>query len=362
MRVAFISRKTLFSSPGGDTTQMLQTAEALKRQDVSCSIFSSNEPIDYEQFDLLHFFNIIRPADILPHLKKTKKPFVVSTIYVEYRNHDHEANKGLSKLLLQPLTDDGREYVKAVGRWLLNGERINSLKYLAQGHRQAIRYVAQRAACLLPNSESEYRRFSAHYGLDVPYRVVPNGIDLAQTTQAYEPLPEYEGAVICLGRIEPRKNQLRLMEAMRATNLSLFIHGQPSPNAHSYYEACAAAADGQRQIRPWLAGEALSRVYSAAKVHVLPSFFETTGLVSLEAAAMGCNVVITDKGDTREYFGEDAWYCDPTDISSIRAAVLAAWEAPRQTALRDRIRQRFTWDQAALETRNAYVAALNRTR
>jgi glycosyltransferase involved in cell wall biosynthesis len=63
-------------------------------------------------------------------------------------------------------------------------------------------------------------------------------------------------------------------------------------------------------------------------VHVLASWFETTGLVSLEAAMMDCNVVVTKKGDTVEYFSDMAYYCEPDDINSIRNAIEKAYNNP----------------------------------
>jgi glycosyltransferase involved in cell wall biosynthesis len=93
-------------------------------------------------------------------------------------------------------------------------------------------------------------------------------------------------------------------------------------------------------------------------VHVLPSYFETTGLSSLEAAVMGCNIVVTDKGDTRDYFKNDAWYCEPEDPASIRQAVEAAYDAPYNEAFRQRIFQEYTWKRAAEETLKAYMDVL----
>ncbi len=52
-----------------------------------------------------------------------------------------------------------------------------------------------------------------------------------------------------------------------------------------------------------------------------PSWFETTGLSSLEAAAMGCNIVITRKEDAYEYFENDACYYDPESPESIFQAI-----------------------------------------
>ena len=79
---------------------------------------------------------------------------------------------------------------------------------------------------------------------------------------------------------------------------------------------------------------------------------------SLEAGVMGANLVITDKGDTRDYFGDLAHYCFPDSLPSIRDAVLAAHHEPRKSALRERILERFTWRKAAEATLAAYQAVI----
>jgi glycosyltransferase involved in cell wall biosynthesis len=104
--------------------------------------------------------------------------------------------------------------------------------------------------------------------------------------------------------------------------------------------------------------EQLINYYCKAKVHALPSWFETTGLSSLEAAAMGCNIVITDKGDTVEYFGEDAFYCDPDSPQSIRSAVEQAAASNEKESLMNKIFTHFTWRQTAKQTLEAYQEVL----
>ena len=102
----------------------------------------------------------------------------------------------------------------------------------------------------------------------------------------------------------------------------------------------------------------LIKYYRQAKVHALPSWFETTGLSSLEAAAMGCNVVISDKGDTKEYFEEKAFYCDPRSPESIYDAVEKASGHPYNDLLRKKIIASYTWQQAAIQTLIAYKQVL----
>ena len=357
MKVAFISRATLYSSPGGDTRQLEQTALNLKNSGVEIAIYLSDQFIDYSQYDLLHFFNIIRPADIIKHIKRSKKPYVVSTIFVEYGTVKDE-NPGLSGILKKIFSDDGLEYIKVIARAIKNGEKVTSVEYLLWGHKRSVQFVARHAGCLLPNSESEYRRFVSKYKVDQEHVVVPNGIDENLVKRVYPENAAYKDAILCMGRIETRKNQLNLIRALKNTKYKLFIHGKASPNNIAYYEECLKEASPNILIKDWLEEEELYTAYSKAKVHVLPSYFETTGLSSLEAAVMGCNIVITDRGDTREYFGDHAWYCDPDSPQSIKAAVDAAFNAPYDTQFKEYILKHYTWEQAAIETLKAYKQVL----
>jgi glycosyltransferase involved in cell wall biosynthesis len=87
---------------------------------------------------------------------------------------------------------------------------------------------------------------------------------------------------------------------------------------------------------------------------VLASWFETTGLSSLEAAVMGCNIVITDKGDTKEYFEDIAFYCDPASPASIFAAIEKAMISPFRQELKRKIETNYTWEITAEKTMQAY--------
>jgi glycosyltransferase involved in cell wall biosynthesis len=95
-------------------------------------------------------------------------------------------------------------------------------------------------------------------------------------------------------------------------------------------------------------------------VHVLPSWFETTGLSSLEAAAMGCNIVITRKGDTEEYFEDYAFYCAPDSLQSIFEAVEKASSQKYDPELRNKIFSQYTWIQTAEKTKAAYHEIMQR--
>ena len=82
----------------------------------------------------------------------------------------------------------------------------------------------------------------------------------------------------------------------------------------------------------------------------MPSWFETCGLSTLEAAAMGCNVVVTDRGYTSEYCNGNAFYCDPSSPSSILEAIDKASDTASLKYFREKILTDYTWRNAAVKT------------
>ncbi|EDO25658.1 predicted protein, partial [Nematostella vectensis] len=256
---------TLYSTPGGDTKQVDMTANYLRELGVEVDICLTNQPIDYSKYDLLHFFNIIRPADILKHVEKANKPYVVSTIFLDYGEFEKKTRGGIMKWMNKIFSEDQIEYIKAIARRLKNGEKIGSNKYLLWGHRKSIKYVAKHSGLLLPNSENEYRRFEKKYGLSHAYHVIPNGIDTSVAERVSKHNPKYENAILCVARIEGRKNQLNLIRALNNTGYRVQIHGKPSPNNIGYFEQCKTEAADNVYFSDWLTEEELYEMYHSAK-------------------------------------------------------------------------------------------------
>ncbi len=360
MKILMIARKTLYSSPGGDTVQISSTAKYLRYLGVEVDIKLSGEDLDYNNYDLLHFFNIIRPDDIIPHINKSSLPFVVSTIFVDYSEYEKNNREGTFKLFAKVLTGDQLEYLKTIARFVKNGDKINSPYYILNGHKKSIKNIIRRTNMLLPNSDSEYHRLFKSYEVESSYRKIPNAIDNHFFTDEVPPNNNFKDHVLCVGRIEGRKNQLNLIKALADTNLSLTLIGKPSPNHMAYFEECKSliAKTNNIQIIEHVDHAELAAIYKAAKVHVLPSWFETTGLSSLEAVAMGCNIVVTKMGDTFEYFEDMAYYCEPDNIESIKNAVIAAYNDPFNNKLKERVLKEYIWESAAQETLTAYKTVL----
>jgi glycosyltransferase involved in cell wall biosynthesis len=360
MKILMIGRSNWFKSVGGDTIQAEKTAFYLRKLGVEVDIWNEDSAPNYKQYDALHFFNIIRPNVILAHCMQSATPFVVSSIYVDYTEVDKIVRGGSIGVVQALFGHDTIEYIKTIARAILRKESLGSFKYIIKGHRNSIQFILNKSSMILPNSESEGKRLFKDYGTKVPYKVIPNGIDLSEyPTEINE---GKKSGIICVGRIEQRKNQLNLIRAVQQTKFHLTIIGDASPNQKNYYLECRNAANEtpeQIDFLPFSDTQTLITHYQKAKVHALPSWFETTGLVNLEAAFCGCNIVITNKGDTSDYFEDKAFYCEPNDINSIASAITEAYESPFKESIRQLIVGNYNWQNAAEKTLEAYKEVLN---
>lgn len=367
MKVLFSSRTTLFTVPGGDTIQLLKTSEYLRTLGVSVDISTELEP-DLNGYDLVHLFNLMRPQEVYvqaANAKRQGKRVVLSTIYGLYTEYERMARTGLAGFVSRNLPSWQVERLKVIARAVANGEfGRGSLLVAGLGYHRLCSWVTKLADVFLPNSYSEMARVHSDFSIsrDKPFVVVPNAVDTTvfnpNSVVVPVPLKRFEGCVLSAARIEGRKCQLELVRAIKGIDVDLVLIGKPAPNHTRYYEAIKREANSRVHFVGQVDHATLAQYYAAAKVHALVSWMETPGLSSLEAGAMGCNLVITEKGDTRDYFGNDAHYCNPESVDSIRDALINALSSPVNPELQSRILTDYTWEKAAEMTLKGYELAL----
>jgi glycosyltransferase involved in cell wall biosynthesis len=336
MKILMQNRTDLVTAVAGDTVQVAKTRDYLLKLGLKVELSVAPDQ-DLTDFDLIHLFNIMP----------------VQETYQQFLN----ARRYRKKVVLSPIYWDPTEYLGVTGQNATFGAWWADTMPLR-------REIMEQVAVILPNSQLESAALLQLFGRLPPTKIVPNAADRCFSAAKPDRFYRKYGCrdfVLTVGRICQRKNQLSLIRVVKQLGLPLVVIGPI--NDGGYYQECRQTAGGAGVLFiDTLSQPELAAAYTAARVHALVSWYDTPGLVSLEAALAGCRIVTTDRGSTREYFGAAVDYCDPADLASIRQAVTTAWERREPAAeLRTRILNNYSWEQTALATYRGYQMAMGQT-
>lgn len=371
LKVLFQARSRIFTHRGGDTVQLEATRKFLQREGVQVA-FSYSDSVDCSPYDVVHLFNLTRPEETwlqLQNAKRQRKPVCLSTIY--WRSDDAAGEIMHYRPRRSRFESGLRNTVKAAMGLFSPRHRVMARADILREQEEVVLrslqdQVLEGADLLLPNSYMELEQLNRDFpsARSKPARVVYNGIDPQVFDGLMSPRAEqlqrqWGTFVLCVGRIESRKNQHRLLRAMRSSEVRVVMIGRKGHRP--YFEEVRRAMKPGDVLIEEVDQHELKHHYAAARVHVLPSLYETPGLASLEAGAMGCNVVSGSTGSQTEYFGDMVDWCDPYEESSIAAAVSRALarDWPNR-ALSRHILEHYTWAVAAEQTLEAYTLLLGR--
>lgn len=343
-RVALCGPIAAQCSPGGGEVQLRSLAEWLPQAGVNARPWRPWED-DWTRIDALHLVG--SAPEFLPlaaAARRAGKPVILSPV-TWFTCRD---------LWREP--------------WPLAARAWACAKFAARAVWPAIpswrRELYHAADLLLPNSEREAEQLQRYFNVpSTRLRVTPNGVDerfASANADLFLRATAWRDFVLCVGRVEPRKNQLTLIEALRGTGLPLVFIGAAAPGHEAYLQRCRAAARGQALFLGHVAhhNPLLASAYAACRALALVSWYETPGLAALEAGLTGAPLVLTADGACQEYFAEHAQYVRPFDRAAIRQAVLNACDAPRSAQLVAHVRERYASHAVAQATKEAYETLL----
>lgn len=119
--------------------------------------------------------------------------------------------------------------------------------------------------------------------------------------------------IVLLGSQAPHKNVglvLSIAGRLAEAGLRIALVGRADP--HVFQSAGIARADNVRALGR-LSDPALAALLQDSLCLAFPSFVEGFGLPPLEAMALGCPVVVSDRASLPELCGDAALYASPTD-------------------------------------------------
>ncbi len=203
--------------------------------------------------------------------------------------------------------------------------------------------------------------------------VVYHGVD-----PAFHPLPADEVAVfrqrqglperfvLCVGTLEPRKNQTRLVEAFARIHdgqVKLVLVGGKGWLYDELFTRVEALGLSKEIIFPgYVMNDELPLWYNAATILAYPSLYEGFGMPVLEAQACGTPVLTSNVSSLPEAAGDAASMVDPYDVEALAAELdRLLTDKPLRHELRKRglaHASQFTWPLMAQETADVYRRAL----
>lgn len=201
-----------------------------------------------------------------------------------------------------------------------------------------------------------------HLAVDTEIFRVPT--DRARLAEWLTRLGLAPGYILYVGKLEPRKNLVRLVEAFAQVRSALggcklVLCGGKGWGYDEVF-ATVERLDLKDDVvfTGYIADEYLPLVYGGADVFIYPSLYEGFGIPLLEAMACGVPVITSSISSMPEVVGDAGVVIDPYSIEAIGAALV---DMLRDNGMREELRarglqrvQHFTWERMARETLQVY--------
>lgn len=344
MKIAFFVYPSAFQAPGGGEILLLKTKETLEKRGITVKLFDQWQD-KLKSFDILHVFGSVKEClGLMQTARNLGVKVVLSPIFwstLQRALHEYGSFYKKSQLALRHIS-----------------------KVICPVMPSPRREMFVLADALVPNSEAEAGQIARLFWIDrAKMHVVPLAADERFTrADKAEFINKYriKDFILSVGRIEPRKNQLNLIKALKGWGLKLVFIGNPVSGYERYYQALRDESDRNALFIERIGHDdnLLSSAYAACSVFVLQGWFETPGLAALEAGMAGAKLAVTEAGSTREYFKDYVEYFNPASPRSIKAAVDRALKREGGDELKNYIMDHFLWSHSAEANINVYKKLL----
>ena len=216
---------------GGAQIQLLKTKEYLEKIEVNVKNFDMYHD-KIENFEVFHNFEMNRDTYMLySQAKEQGIKIALSSIYWVHTN-----------MLLS------EDKLKSIGK--LISEKLAFWQSPLNPFFRLYPYTSflEMADIILPNSKMEAEHISKRFKIDIKkFHVVPNGVDKKfANVKPHLFIKKYDikNFVLFVGRIDPRKNLLKFIRAVKQLDLPAVIIGHTSSYHKNYLELCKKEAEG----------------------------------------------------------------------------------------------------------------------
>lgn len=371
MKVAYLMRVDALDKSGGDVEHMRNYIRGCEQVAAEQGLAFQGEILtdlypELSGFDVVHLTNLDRPVELYAQFQAAKaadKPIVITPLHHSYReieNYERAGRGGVIGLVSGVL---GFHLLESA-RMLVRSRRYPQLRrplweILRRGLRKAQAEVLLGCDRVLVIADKEATDIQVDIAALPSERVfkLNNGFQPLELTSQPR---DIEIAVVA--RVEARKNQIAILEAVEKLGLKATFVGPPNPNHRSYCEEFRRRiASSASTYIPGVPPHEVAAILARSKVHVAASWFEVASLVDVDAYVHGARVVASLCGGTREVIGADAFYVDPaspSDISAKIAQAVASVRAGEQNDVETFLQRVPGWEEVCARLLALYVSLL----
>lgn len=315
MKYAFIDSMGSLTYNNGIKIQAIMWKEGLESIGEDVTLVNLWENINFSDFDAVIIFamgaNIFKLVNNLSRINKN--------------------------IILAPIIDPDRS--DKIYRFFFR--YYGSTRLALSNHFHDMWAVRDKVRLWLVRSEQE--RHYVNYCLGIPQKRIVK-IPLNYRIPDTDVISNKEPFCLHVSRLDaPNKNVPRLVEAAKKYGFKLKLAGHVFGekerkdvlnmiNGYSNIEYLGEVTDEQ-----------LLDLYRSAKVFALPSLREGVGMVALEAAVYGCEIVLTNIGAPKEYYEGRAILVNPKSVDEIGCGIMKAiTEGYSQPGLRDFVKMHYS--------------------
>lgn len=120
---------------------------------------------------------------------------------------------------------------------------------------------------------------------------------------------------------QKRKNVISLIKAAKKYDFKLVLAGNMGTEKEFEVLKKAIGNNANIEVLGYISEEKKIELYKKAKVFALPSFYEGVGIVAVDAALMGCEIVVTDIPGPKEYYAGMASVVNPYNVDEIGLSI-----------------------------------------
>ncbi|MDO6565141.1 glycosyltransferase [Amphritea sp. 1_MG-2023] len=353
-KIAFLMRYDFEEKGGGDVVQVKSYIPYLQSKGFTCALVDELNSENINEFDIFILVNIDRPVETVNYFDfiiknaPTKKMFIIPIHHPIDAINRFEKQKSMLFKVLTLLRPDfySREKIK---NFIRGGKYLKMMpiafKHIFVKYRKKISEILNRVDGVIYISNGERKSVEVDFDfVSSKYCIAYNAVSISNNIEINKDDRPFDVAIV--GRVEPRKNQLKSAVALSKTNLKVIFIGPLNSNDDKYGIEFKKIVGKSKKLE-YLGNMEHSKVLeylTQSKILLNASYFEVNPLVDLEAALCGCGVVTTKFSYSKESL-PNVIEVDPWDDESIKSGVIKALKIPDITIKDSYINS--SWDDSA---------------